>query len=185
MEQPLEDELQQINDQLSTVAAPTVSEIYSRSALLQWQPPQNSDAITFSQPDLCYEILLSDSAKYAKYKSIFKGKSLSCRIQDLRPGVEYSVCLRVHYQGIQGQESPTAIFNTVPCAPDVPLPPKLLSRTKNSLQLRWNVTADNGSHIQQYVLESDSGRGGEFAEVVRIKGKQCTLTKLMPSTQYR
>lgn len=180
-----EEEVQHIKEQLSLVAGPKVSEILSRSALLQWVPPPNSETFQFSAPDLFYEILLSDSAKYAKYKSIFKGQSLSCRIQDLRPGVEYSVCLRVHYQNVQGLESPTTIFNTVPCAPDAPLPPKLLTRSKNTLQLRWNVTTDNGAHIQHYVLEYDCGRGMDFVEVCRTKGKQYTLTKLIPSTSYR
>ena len=180
-----EAEVQHIKEQLSLVAGPKVSEILSRSALLQWIPPPDSESFQFNPQDLCYEILLSDSAKYAKYKSIFKGQSLSCRIQDLRPGVEYSVCLRVHYQSVQGLESPTTIFNTVPCAPDAPMPPKLLTRSKNTLQLRWNVTTDNGAHIQHYVLESDCGRGMDFVEVCRTKGKQYTLTKLVPSTTYR
>lgn len=180
-----EEEVQHIKEQLSLVAGPKVSEILSRSALLQWVPPPNSETFQFNSADLFYEILLSDSAKYAKYKSIFKGQSLSCRIQDLKPGVEYSVCLRVHYQNVQGLESPTTIFNTVPCAPDAPLPPKLLTRSKNQLQLRWNVTTDNGANIQHYVLEYDCGRGMDFVEVCRTKGKQYTLTKLIPSTNYR
>lgn len=181
----VEEEVQHIKEQLSLVAGPKVSEILSRSALLQWVPPPNSETLQFNPTDLFYEILLSDSAKYAKYKSIFKGQSLSCRIQDLKPGVEYSVCLRVHYQSVQGLESPTTIFNTVPCAPDAPMPPKLLTRSKNTLQLRWNGTTENGSHILQYVLEYDCGRGMEFVEVCRTKGKQYTLTKLVPSTNYR
>lgn len=179
------EQVHHIKEQLSLVAGPTVSEILSRSALLQWSPPPSSETLPFNEPDLFYEILLSDSAKYAKYKSIFKGQSLSCRIQDLKPGVEYSVCLRVHYDNVQGLESPTTIFNTVPCAPDAPLPPKLLTRSKNTLQLRWNVPNDNGAHIQHYVLEHDAGRGLEFVEVCRTKGKQYTLTKLNPSTNYR
>lgn len=182
----LEDDLQQIKDQLSTIANPTVKDILSRSALLTWQTPVESETTVFTHQELQYEILLSDSAKHGKYKSIFKGQSLSCRIQDLRPGVEYSVCLRVHYQGIQGRESPATIFNTPPCAPDTPNSPKLISRTKSTLQLRWNAAMDNGSHIQQYVLEYDCGSGGqEFMEVCRTKGKQYTLTRLQPSTTYR
>lgn len=180
-----EEAVQHIKERLSLVAGPKVSEILSRSALLQWVPPPNSDTVQFDVQSLFYEILLSDSAKAAKYKSIFKGQSLSCRIEDLKPGVEYSVCLRVHYDNVQGLESPTTIFNTVPCAPDAPLPPKLLTRSKNQLQLRWNGTNDNGSHIQQYVLEFDGGRGMDFVEVCKTKGKQYTLNKLIPSTTYR
>lgn len=85
---------------------------------------------------------------------------------------------------IQGSASEAAIFTTPSCEPDQPLPPKLLARTKNSLQLRWNAPTDNGAHIQQYILEYDEGRGAEFVEIIRIKSKQYSLSKLQPSTWY-
>lgn len=76
------------------------------------------------------------------------------------------------------------MFTTPPCEPDPPLPPKLLARSKNSLQLRWNAPNDNGAHIQQYVLEYDDGKGKDFIEVSKTKGKQYSLQKLQPSTWY-
>ena len=68
-----------------------VAELSSRSALLQWLPPERfSEAATsegkspefdFSEADLRYEVLLSDKGKEGKYKSIYSGISLSCRYE--------------------------------------------------------------------------------------------------------
>ncbi len=43
-------------------------------------------------------------------------------------------------------------FETLTCEPDQPNPPKLMSRTKTSISLRWNAPSDNGKHIQQVKL---------------------------------
>lgn len=169
-------------------------------------------APTLNARDLRYEVLLSDRGKEGKYKIIFKGASLTCRIRDLRPGQEYSVCLVVHLHNVQGSASEAAVFTTPGCEPDAPLPPKCIARTKNSLQLRWNAPVDNGAHIQQYLLEFDEGKTGRtadsgtdadddvtaavgdglavapvipFVEVIRMKGKQYSLSKLQPSTWYQ
>lgn len=170
-----------------------VSELSSRCALLQWSPPlrlseassNDSHELEISENELRYEVLLSDKSKEMKYKSIYSGASLSCRIQDLRPGQEYSVCLQVHLDELQGSASDPIKFTTPTCEPDQPQPPKLLSRTKNSLQLRWNAVNDNGSHIQYYILEYDDGKGGEFVELHKSRGKQHTLQKLQPATMYK
>lgn len=170
-----------------------VSELSSRSALLQWSPPlrlseaSSSDGqeVELSEQDLRYEVLLSDKSKEMKYKSIYSGPSLTCRIQDLRPGQEYSVCLQVHLDELQGAASDPIKFTTPPCEPDQPQPPKLIQRTKNSLQLRWNAVSDNGAHILAYLLECDDGKDGEFVELCKSRGKQHTLFKLQPATAYR
>lgn len=90
-----DDEVLSIVEQLSTVQSPSISEVTPRSALLQWQAPLFSENTIVNVRDLRYEVLLSDRGKEGKYKIIFKGASLSCRIRDLRPGQEYSVCLQV------------------------------------------------------------------------------------------
>lgn len=179
-----EDDVQSIIEQLSTVQLPQVSEITSRGALLQWTAPASSENVVLNSRDLQYDVLLSDRGKEGKYKVIFKGQSLSCRIRDLRPGQEYYVCLQVHFQELNGSPSEAAVFTTPPCEPDEPPPPKLLARSKNSLQLRWNAPNDNGSHIQQYVVEFDDGKGKDFIEIGKTKGKQYSLQKLQPSTWY-
>ncbi|XP_055375585.1 fibronectin type-III domain-containing protein 3A isoform X2 [Condylostylus longicornis] len=178
-----EDDCQTIIEQLSAVQKPEVTDITSRSAMLRWEAPPLSDAILNSR-DLRYDVLLSDRGKEGKYKLIFKGESYVCMIQDLRPGQEYHCRLQVHYEKLQGTVSEPAAFTTPPCEPDQPLPPKLIARTKNSLQLRWLAPCENGSHIAQYILEADDCKGKGFMEVVRTKGKQYTLTKLQPSTLY-
>lgn len=90
-----EDDVQSIIEQLSTVQLPQVSEITSRGALLQWAVPTSTENVVLNSRDLQYDVLLSDRGKEGKYKVIFKGQSLSCRIRDLRPGQEYYVCLQV------------------------------------------------------------------------------------------
>uniref|UniRef100_A0A182T753 Fibronectin type-III domain-containing protein n=1 Tax=Anopheles maculatus TaxID=74869 RepID=A0A182T753_9DIPT len=223
-----------IVDHLSSVPSPQVTEITPRTALLQWSPPTPVpvqvpppvipggpvpvvppppipgalEPLPFNVQDLRYEVLLSDHGKENKYKSIFKGSSLSCKVQDLRPGQEYTVRLQVYLDQLHGSPTEPTVFNTPCCEPDVPAPPKLIARTKNSLQLRWNAPADNGSHIIHYILECDNGKSAgsavhhsqqqqqqqpsmpqhnmsyEFVEVSKTKGKQFQLNKLQPSTYY-
>ncbi|EAA05921.4 AGAP009522-PA, partial [Anopheles gambiae str. PEST] len=193
-----------IVEHLSAVPSPQVTEITPRTALLQWSPPTPTVPVVPlpPPPDLRYEVLLSDHGKENKYKSIFKGSSLSCKVQDLRPGQEYTVRLQVYLDQLHGSPTEPTVFNTPCCEPDVPAPPKLLARSKNSLQLRWNAPSDNGSHIIHYILECDNGKGSmahqqqgqqgqqpmqlayEFFEVCKTKGKQFQLNKLQPSTYY-
>uniref|UniRef100_A0A182QIP9 Fibronectin type-III domain-containing protein n=1 Tax=Anopheles farauti TaxID=69004 RepID=A0A182QIP9_9DIPT len=221
-----------IVDHLSSVPSPQVTEITPRTALLQWSPPTPvppvqvppvpagpvpgvppppipppgalEPLLPFNVQDLHYEVLLSDHGKENKYKSIFKGSSLSCKVQDLRPGQEYTVRLQVYLDQLHGTPTEPTVFNTPACEPDIPAPPKLIARTKNSLQLRWTAPADNGSHIIHYILECDNGKANnqhhhqqhqqhqqhqhplayEFVEVCKSKGKQFTVNKLQPSTYY-
>ncbi|XP_055644682.1 fibronectin type-III domain-containing protein 3A isoform X2 [Toxorhynchites rutilus septentrionalis] len=193
-----EDDTQTIIEHLSSVQSPQVNEITSRSALFQWSAPNPlppNETLPFNVQDLHYELLLSDPGKENKYKSIFKGSSLSCMVQDLRPGQEYTVRLQVYLEQLHGSPTEATIFNTPPCEPDIPKTPTLLARTKNSLQLRWNAATDNGAHITNYILEYDNGKYNgmihlinsqncDFVEVCKTKGKQFTVNKLHPSTCY-
>nr|CAH7718590.1 unnamed protein product [Callosobruchus chinensis] len=191
-----EDPYPAVIDVLSSVQAPKVSELTSRSALLQWAPPirlsetasSDSHDLDIQESDLRYEVLLSDKSKEMKFKSIYSGTSLSCRIQDLKPGQEYAVCLQVHLDKLQGFATDPVRFSTPPCEPDQPQPPKILHRTKNSLQLRWNAVNDNGAPVLHYVLEycdaSKVGGAAEWVEFYRGRGKTHTLQKLQPATAY-
>ncbi|KAK9869632.1 hypothetical protein WA026_003377 [Henosepilachna vigintioctopunctata] len=188
-----EDSVRMITEILSSVEAPSVKELGPRSALLQWAPPvrltdvSENDDVTpeISEADLVYEVLLSDKSKEMKFKSIYRGASLSCRIRDLKPGTDYSVCVQVHYGELQGSATdPIVKFVTPPCEPDKPFMPKLFNRTKNTLQIRWNAANDNGSAIQNYILECDDGEG-KFVEIYKSKAKQHTMQKLRPSTSYK
>lgn len=45
--------------------------------------------------NLRYNVLLSDRAKDGKYKSLYKGDSYDCIVQDLQPGQMYVVRVQV------------------------------------------------------------------------------------------
>lgn len=183
-----EDDLQILIEYLSSIEPPTVKEIQSHTALVTWESPPaptENALVNLNTKDILYEILLGDRGKDGKYKSIFRGTNLSCRIQDLRAGQEYHVCLSAHLlDGIKGSETEPVVFKTPAREPDTPGQPKVLSKTKNSIQLRWNAPNDNGSHIAQYILEMSSEQDGEFVEVCKVKGKQFTVPKLTPASWY-
>lgn len=86
-----------------------------------------------------------------------------------------------------GGASDTVSFTTNICEPDQPSPPKLIQRAKTSISLRWNAPADNGAHIQQYILESDDGKSStnHFVEVFKGRSKTFNVTKLQSATTYR
>lgn len=44
------------------------------------------------------------------------------------------------------------MFETLKSEPSTPQPPKLVARTKNSLELKWLAATDNGAKITEYVL---------------------------------
>lgn len=182
-----EDDFQHIINYLSSIESPTVKEIQSHTALITWEaPPAPADNAlnNLNTNDIRYEILLGDRGKDGKYKSIFRGTNLSCRIQDLRAGQEYHVCLAAHLDTVHGETSDPVLFKTPAREPDTPPTPKVLAKSKNSLQLRWNAPVDNGSHIIHYILEMSCEAEQEFTELCKIKGKQFTVSKLTPATVY-
>lgn len=168
-----DEEMQQLLvELLSNIRTPKVSEIQARIALLKWGPPvrdQGDGGAKFeplehiTDAEFRYEVLLSDNYKDGKYRSIFTGHSIDChcRLTDLRPNTEYHI--RIHAltdATLKGGASDTVSFKTATCEPDRPAPPKMIARSKTSLNLRWNAPHDNGAHIQQYILEYDEGKSG-------------------------
>lgn len=183
-----DDGQQQLIAYLSSVESPSVKEITSHTALITWDAPPapTENALNnLNTNDIRYEILLGDRGKDGKYKSIFRGPSLSCRIQDLRAGEDYHVCLTAHLDDVQGETTDPVPFKTIAREPDAPGTPKVLAKTKNSLQLRWHPGADNGAHILHYVLEMHGEVEREFIELCKVqKSKQFTVSKLNPATWY-
>ncbi|KAI8129980.1 Fibronectin type-III domain-containing protein 3a [Lucilia cuprina] len=191
-----EDYQASIVEQLSTIQKPEVTDITSRSAKIVWEAPQcisESALQLINMRELRYNVLLSDRAKECKYKSLYKGSSYDCIVQDLKPGQEYVVRLQVHYEHLHGTASEPTEFTTPACEPDRPAAPRMVMCTKNSLHLRWNNPLCNGSSIQHYLLEYDEGKTGarvvneaacKFVEAVKTKGRQYIMTKLQPSTIY-
>ncbi|KAL1458311.1 hypothetical protein WDU94_008472 [Cyamophila willieti] len=182
-----EDASSLVGEILANVKSPLVLELSSRSALIKWGPPEyDAPDLEISDQDLRYEVLLSDKGRLGKYKSIYNGVAESCRIQDLKPGTEYAVCVQVHLDTIRGAASEPTLFRTHACEPDAPYEPRLASRTRNSLALKWNAAVENGSPITHYLLECDNGNPtGEFREISKSKNKNYTLSKLPPSTCFR
>ncbi|XP_011178347.1 fibronectin type-III domain-containing protein 3A isoform X2 [Zeugodacus cucurbitae] len=189
-----------IIEQLSAIQKPNVINLTSRSAKIIWEAPIMT-GLQIDTRNLRYNVLLSDRTKDGKYKSLYKGDSCECIVQDLQPGQMYEVRVQVYYNKTQGTASEASEFITPACEPDQPMPPKLVMRTKNSLHLRWTNPAANGSSIQHYLLEYDDGKSGislstrpsrqnieneghNFVEATKTKGKHYTLTKLQPSTVY-
>lgn len=184
-----EDDFQNVSNYLSSIEPPVVSEIQSHTALITWEPPSaptsTDNALTNLNPnEILYQILLGDRGKDGKYKSIFRGTNLSCRIEHLRAGQEYYVSLAANHGEVSGETTEPVLFTTPAREPDTPSQPKLFLKTKNSLQLRWNAPNDNGAPIQ-YILEMNSEAEHDFTEIVKTKAKQFTVNKLQPATWYK
>ena len=107
------------------------------------------------------------------------------RFSDLQPGTDYWVRLSALADQVKVRETPAVDFRTAACPPDAPLPPKVQSRTRNSIVCRWVAPTENGSHISNYILECDDGtQSGKFTEVYRGRNKQFSIAKLQSSTCY-
>jgi len=191
-----QEEKQLLLEILSNIRTPTVPEIRARSALLVWSPPAcepgdpKFDSLKpIPESDLEYEVLMSDKGRDGKYRSIFSGASKDCYLTDLRPHTEYHI--RVHAVlkslNLKGGASDTVSFVTLPCEPDQPAQPKLVTRSKTSIQLKWNSPNDNGAHIQHFILESEEGSTivGHFNTIYEGRAKSFNVQKLQPSTPYK
>ncbi|KAL8559262.1 hypothetical protein ACOMHN_040386 [Nucella lapillus] len=173
---------------LSNMPPPKVTEIESRSALIQLAPPPECEApeLEVDLQDCRYELLLSDKGREAKYKTVFCGDATEITLKDLKPALEYH--LRVSAllsEELKGALTDPVSFCTSSCEPERPQPPKLMNKAKASLQLKWNATCENGSKISTYSLEYDQGQGeNSFVEVYNGLNKQYRLTRLTASTRY-
>ncbi|NXA51464.1 FND3B protein, partial [Nothocercus julius] len=182
-------ETKRVQDILSGMEKPQVTNIQARTALLTWSPPTgllNADRHNNGLPYTCtYEVALSDKGRDGKYKIIYSGEELEYNLKDLRPATDYHVRVYVIYNSVKGSCSEPASFTTPSCAPESPFPPKPSHRTKSSLTLQWKAPIDNGSKITSYLLEWDEGkRNSGFRECYFGSQKHCKLTKLCPALGY-
>ncbi|XP_064639547.1 fibronectin type-III domain-containing protein 3A-like isoform X2 [Lineus longissimus] len=187
--QEIEEEQRLIQEILSKMQLPKISNVESRSALIVLIPPEcNNQDFNIDQADFKYELLLSDKGKDGKYKLVYSGDATEITLQDLKPATEYHLRVSALLDDIKGDTTESVSFKTKACEPDAPSQPKLASRTKTMLQLKWSATSDNGSKIVSYVLEYDQGRGdgreSSFTEVYSGSQKQYKMTKLNASTGY-
>ncbi|NXD19361.1 FND3B protein, partial [Spelaeornis formosus] len=182
-------ETKRVQDILSGMEKPQVTNIQARTVLLSWSPPTgllNADRHNNGLPYTCtYEVALSDKGRDGKYKIIYSGEELEYHLKDLRPATDYHVRVYAMYNSVKGSCSEPVSFTTHSSAPECPFPPKPSHRTKSSLTLQWKAPIDNGSKITSYLLEWDEGkRNSGFRECYFGSQKHCKLTKLCPALGY-
>ncbi|XP_072914559.1 fibronectin type-III domain-containing protein 3A-like isoform X2 [Hemitrygon akajei] len=184
----LDSESKFIQDLLSNIASPVVSEIKGKSVVLSWTPPSSSvdldDNVDQLQVDCTYEVSISNTGTSEKFKVIYIGEETTVTISELRPATEYHVRISAMCNSVKGSASEPTSFTTAIIEPDCPAPPKLTSRTKNSLSLQWKAPNDGGSKISNYLLEWDEGMHNFFKECYHGPQKLYKLTKLSPSVGY-
>lgn len=174
-----DNDTQAVLDLLSATRTPQVREMTPTSALVQWNSPL-PEGVTLPNVELTYDLLLGDRGRY---KAIYSGPSLSCRVRDLRPGCEYSVCLQIRAGELTGAASEAATFRAPAAPPERACPPRITQPNRTSLQLRWPATHDNGARLLHYILEMDEGEG--FTEIARPRNRQHNANNLRPQTCYR
>ncbi|NXJ15698.1 FND3B protein, partial [Odontophorus gujanensis] len=182
-------ETKRIQDILSGMEKPQVTNVQARTVSLSWSPPAgllNADRHNNGLPYTCtYEVALSDKGRDGKYKIIYSGEELEYNLKDLRPATDYHVRVYAMYNSVRGSCSEPVSFTTHSSAPECPFPPKPSHRTKSSLTLQWKAPIDNGSKITSYLLEWDEGkRNSGFRECYFGSQKHCKLTKLCPALGY-
>uniref|UniRef100_A0A8D2Q559 Fibronectin type III domain-containing protein 3B n=1 Tax=Varanus komodoensis TaxID=61221 RepID=A0A8D2Q559_VARKO len=182
-------ETKRVQDVLSGIEKPQVTNIQARTVLFTWSPPNgllSGDRQSNGLPYTCtYEVALSDKGRDGKYKMIYSGEELEYKLKDLRPATEYHVRVYAVYNSVKGSCSEPVSFTTHSCAPECPFPPKPSHRTKNSLTLQWKAPIDNGSKITSYLLEWDEGkRSNVFRECYFGSQKHYKVTKLCPAAAY-
>ncbi|OXB77223.1 UNVERIFIED_CONTAM: hypothetical protein H355_012590 [Colinus virginianus] len=174
---------------LSNIAKPVVSDIQARTALLMWSPPfidAGEDTDKTNIPEVyTYEVMISNTGKDGKYRTVYIGEENKVTVNDLRPATDYHAKVQVECNCIKGSPSEAESFTTMSCEPDAPNLPRITNRTKNSLTLQWKASCDNGSKIHSYLLEWDEGKGnGEFCQCYYGQQKQYRITKLSPAMGY-
>jgi len=166
-----------------------------QSAFIKWSIPERwteteeNKYLEFdiSDNDFRYEVFIGDRTRPDnRYKPIFCGTALSCRVKDLKPGTSYGISYCAMLNDVKGNTSAPALFTTLPGEPDPPPSPRAITRNRNSLTFKWSAPNDNGSKINCYLLEYDEGKGGShFVEAYKGKNKQCTVSRLQPAYSYQ
>ncbi|KAI1903821.1 hypothetical protein AGOR_G00031150 [Albula goreensis] len=195
---------------LSTLSKPTVTDIQARTALLTWAAPGSTPVPTPATAEdgeeggkeeeeeeeegesekktpepMSYEVSVSNNGKDGKYRTVYSGEDLSATLEDLRPATDYHARVQALCGCVQGVPTEAVSFTTLSCEPDTPTPPRKTSGTKSALVLQWKAPCDNGSKIQNYILQWDEGKGtGEYEQCYYGPQKQYRVTKLSPASQY-
>ena len=157
--QEKDEETKALEALLSNIAKPVVSDIQARTALLMWSPPSTDvgeDTDKSNIPGVyTYEVMISNTGKDGKYKTVYIGEENKVTVNDLRPATDYHAKVQVECNCVKGSPSEVESFTTMSCEPDAPNLPRITNRTKNSLTSQWKASCDNGSKIHSYLLEWD------------------------------
>ncbi|CAH6780044.1 LOC101827110 [Phodopus roborovskii] len=165
------------------IEKPVVSNIQTRSATVSWNLNSTENCDHINSP-VTFELALSSNGKNGIYKNIYNGKEVTVTLHDLQPCTVYFLRVTTIRDEEHRSVSEVVSFTTPGCEPDPPLAPKLISRTKNSLNLQWKGSSDNGSKISSFLLEWDEGKGEEFKSCYSGPMKQHKIFKLRASTKY-
>ncbi|XP_056612182.1 fibronectin type-III domain-containing protein 3A isoform X3 [Triplophysa dalaica] len=190
----LDEAAKALQERLNSICKPVVTDIQARGVSLSWVAPSLTESEeepkeaeeSPAEPVLTYEVSVSYNGKDGKYKAAYSsGLELSATLQELRPATDYHVRVQAMCNRLQGIPSEPVSFTTLSCEPDVPGPPRKASGTKSSLVLQWKAPCDNGSKIQNYILQWDEGKGTDvFEQCYYGPQKQYRLTKLSPASRY-
>ncbi|XP_030633259.1 fibronectin type-III domain-containing protein 3A isoform X2 [Chanos chanos] len=192
----LDEETKALQELLNSICKPVVTDIQARGASLSWvavggpegegEEGERKDGEK-ATPELrfTYEVSVSYNGKDGKYATAYGGEELSATLDNLRPATDYHVRVQALCKCLQGSPSEPASFTTLSCEPDTPSPPRKASGTKSTLVLQWKAPCDNGSKIQNYILQWDEGKGtGVFEQCYYGPQKQYRVTKLSPASRY-
>ncbi|CAO2623305.1 Fibronectin type III domain containing protein 3C1, partial [Lemmus lemmus] len=115
---------------------------------------------------------------------LHNGNKGTVALHDLQPCKVYFLRVTTIRDAEHRNISEVVSSTTSGCEPDPPLVHKLISRTKNSLNLQWKGSKDNGSKISSFLLEWDEGKGEEFKSCYNGPMKQHKIFKPNASTKY-
>uniref|UniRef100_A0A8C5KV25 Fibronectin type III domain containing protein 3C1-like n=1 Tax=Jaculus jaculus TaxID=51337 RepID=A0A8C5KV25_JACJA len=162
---------------------PTVSDIQTRSAIISWnlQSSENCKHVEFP---VTFELAMSNTGKNGNYKNIYIGDEVTFTLHDLQPSMAYFLRVTTIRSSEHRTVSEVVSFTTPGCEPDPPLAPRLIKRSKSSLNLQWKGSNDNGSKINSFLLEWDEGKGKDFKSCYTGTMKQHKIFKLTASTKY-
>ncbi|XP_041502649.1 fibronectin type III domain containing protein 3C1-like [Microtus oregoni] len=167
----------------SNLEKPVISNIQTRSATVSWNLDRTEKCDHINSP-VTFELALSSDGKNEIYKSMYNDNEVTVDLHDLQPCTVYFLRVTTIRDTEHRNVSEVVSFTTRGCEPDPPLAPKLISRTKNSLNLQWKDSKDNGSKISSFLLEWDEGKGEEFKSCYSGPMKQHKIFKLTASTKY-
>lgn len=92
------------------------------------------------------------------------------------------MCLQIRAGELTGSASEAATFRAPPAPPERAPAPRVATRLRTSVVLRWNSVHDNGSRVTHYIIEMDAGEG--YAELTRPRTRQHTANNLRPQTRH-